>query len=142
MSKLINYLRLPKLERKCFHQALVTMLWVKLGLTILPHAWQRKLFYQTNETGNNPAQPVTLKAICLSITRCAKLLPSKSPCLVNALTAKQLLKWHQQNFQLYLGVRKSDAKLEAHAWLTSNDLVITGGNNCEEEFTVVSVIAG
>ena len=142
MSKLLKYLRLHKLERKCFRQALLTMLWVKLCLTMLPHQWQRKLFYQPSETSNNPTQPATLKAIRLSIARCAKLLPSKSPCLVNALTAKQLLKWHQQNFQLYLGVRKSDATLEAHAWLTSSELVITGGNNCEEEFTVVSVIAG
>lgn len=53
--------------------------------------------------------------------------PWQSACLVQAMTAKMMLKRRGVPSTLYLGLRKEDGELEAHAWLCVDDYVVTGG---------------
>lgn len=67
----------------------------------------------------------------LKISRYVKKISSvtlwESKCLVQALTAKYILKRHKINSTLYLGVSKDNNKnIKAHSWLRCGNLIVTG----------------
>ncbi|MEO1800116.1 MAG: lasso peptide biosynthesis B2 protein, partial [Cyanobacteria bacterium J06629_2] len=67
--------------------------------------------------------------------------PWQSKCLVQAIAAKRMLQSRKIVSTLYLGVtRNSHQSLEAHAWLRSGQMYLTGGRE-REEFTVVATFA-
>jgi hypothetical protein len=67
--------------------------------------------------------------------------PWQSKCLVQALTAQQMLKKRKLSTTLYLGVNKENGKdLNAHAWLRCGQLFVTGGRN-RNEFAEVAKFA-
>ncbi|MGD8781902.1 MAG: lasso peptide biosynthesis B2 protein [Ignavibacteria bacterium] len=66
------------------------------------------------------------------------------PLLYNEIkycTEKLILKKRNIPSTLYLGVKKDDNKMEAHAWLRIGDKIITG-KNVSEDFTVISYFGG
>ena len=67
--------------------------------------------------------------------------PWESKCLVQAITAKILLRFKGLSSTLYLGVARNDQhQLIAHAWLRCGQTIVTGGA-VNHEFTVVSWFA-
>ncbi len=55
--------------------------------------------------------------------------PWESKCLVRALTAKKMLNKRGYPCTLYLGVSPGkDGMMDAHAWLRSGNMYVTGGN--------------
>ena len=67
--------------------------------------------------------------------------PWESKCLVQAITAKILLRLNGLPSTLYLGVARNDRhQLIAHAWLCCGQTIVTGGA-VSHEFTVVSRLA-
>ena len=142
MKLLQKWLALNGAEQWLLLQTLVIMTIIRLLLLTLPHRLQKKVLYKESSTSHKNTDLAKLTLIRTAICRAANHWPAKNPCLVNALTGKQLLKWHGYSFKFYLGVNKEKDKLTAHAWLTSNGLSITGGNNQQQNFAVVSIIQG
>ncbi len=69
----------------------------------------------------------------------AQRTPWKSNCLVHALAAKIMLRRRGIASTVYLGVAKDRGKdLNAHAWLRSGDVILTGKRS-SGEFNVLSV---
>lgn len=67
-----------------------------------------------------------------------KHTPWESLCLVQALTAQNMLKRRKLSSTLYLGVKiGNDKKNEAHAWLRCGEMFVTGGIN-KNEFAEVA----
>jgi len=63
----------------------------------------------------------------------------ESKCLVQAITAKTMLKRRKIKSTIYLGVAKDEnGKMIAHAWVKSCGIVLTGANEMKR-FTVVSM---
>ena len=60
----------------------------------------------------------------------------QSKCLVRALVAQKLLYRKHIPTTLYLGVKKENSKLIAHAWLRAGQLYCTGGDG--KEYTMVA----
>lgn len=68
-----------------------------------------------------------------------KYTPWESKCLVQAMTAKIMLKRRGIKSTIYLGVaRDEEGKMIAHAWLESCGIILTGAKG-SEKFTVVSI---
>lgn len=63
-----------------------------------------------------------------AIPRVAARLPWRADCLVQAMAAQRWLGRLGVESRLHVGVRKPGGQLEAHAWLTSGDTVVTGGD--------------
>lgn len=70
----------------------------------------------------------------------SKNTPWQSKCLVQALTAQRMLKRRKVSSTIYLGVKKKEGKMEAHAWLRCGHIYVTGGIN-KDEFTEVARFA-
>lgn len=68
-----------------------------------------------------------LERISWAIAAAANRVPWRADCLVQAMAAARWLRRHDCGWRLLIGVRRSTSGgLEAHAWLSSADTVITG----------------
>jgi len=76
------------------------------------------------------------KKIAYHVNRVAEHTPWESKCLVRALTAQKLLTKQNISSTLYLGVKKDNEKLVAHAWIRTGCFYATGGNG--EGYTMVT----
>lgn len=66
--------------------------------------------------------------------------PWESKCLVQALTAQKLLKNQGISTTIYLGVRRYENEMKAHAWLRCGEYYVTGGA-IRDQYTVVAKFA-
>ena len=55
-------------------------------------------------------------------------VPWRSDCLVQALAVQHWLASRGVGSSIHLGVRASEAPIDAHAWLTVGDRVVIGGD--------------
>lgn len=69
------------------------------------------------------------------VNRITEHLPWEAKCFVRALTLKRLLSEKKISSTIYLGVKKENNKMVAHAWLRSGLLFLTGGTG--NGYTVV-----
>lgn len=77
-----------------------------------------------------------IKLIARVMHRIKRYLPFRFKCLTAAFIAKYLLKKEKIESTLYIGVGKSDDKLNAHAWLECNGYTVTGKEE-KNKFTPV-----
>lgn len=74
-------------------------------------------------------QAALVERVAFAIPRVAARLPWRADCLVQALAASRWLDRLGIPTTLTLGVRKDmPTDFEAHAWLTANNHIVTGGD--------------
>jgi hypothetical protein len=71
---------------------------------------------------------VKARTIALHVNRIAEHTPWESKCLVRALTAQRLFTKKKISSTLYLGIKKEEDKMIAHAWIRTGVYYATGGN--------------
>ncbi|WP_246503483.1 lasso peptide biosynthesis B2 protein [Clostridium polyendosporum] len=75
----------------------------------------------------------TIKKVAWAVNQASKYTPWESKCLVQALTAQNMLKRRKIYSTLYLGVAKKGSKnINAHAWLRCGQVIVTGGYRRED----------
>lgn len=119
--------KLSEFERVNFFKAAVTLLVVKLGLTLLPFSRFRKVFHWFSST--NRQKEISQKQIeqtAWAVRAAADHLPFELLCLPRALATKFLLR-NVSSLTLEIGVEINSLKIfEAHAWVERNGSVIIG----------------
>lgn len=88
---------------------------------------------------DNAACQIAIR-VAWAVNHVSRNTPWESKCLVQALTAQNMLKRRKVSSTIYLGVKKNGGKMEAHAWLRCGQLYVTGGIN-KGEFTEVARFA-
>jgi len=94
----------------------------------------------TSATHLASAQVVPAQQIGWAVRTVARYTPWDSNCLAQAIAAKTMLRLRRIPSTLYLGVAKKvtdPAQLEAHAWVTYGDQVLTGAPG-HERFTIIA----
>lgn len=76
-----------------------------------------------------------------ALARGSRALPWRSRCLVLAFAGAMMLRRRDVPYILYLGARIGAERLEAHAWLRSGPVRVTGGDG-ERDYAVVGTFAG
>ena len=110
-------------------KALLTAIWL-LARARLEH--RRKPIKAVLErfettTSRSVASAAETELIGWAINSAGSRVPWRSDCLLQAMAASMWLDRIERSYKLNIGVRKNAAgELEAHAWLTSGDLVVTG----------------
>jgi len=74
-----------------------------------------------------------------SIQRISPYTPFKTACLLQALTAQQMLQNRNISGMFYLGVAK-ESKIQAHAWSKCYDIFITGEIG-HQNFKIISIFS-
>lgn len=130
MSAIKTFLRVPL--RGKWYSAQIFVLSAKYRRRILkkPFAqWCNSIGTLGQETQLKPISGELPAQLWYLVPRVCKHTPWESKCLVQALTAKELLNRHGYPCTLYMGVARDDSgKMIAHAWLRCGDAYITGGN--------------
>jgi hypothetical protein len=81
-----------------------------------------------------PARPPAPAAIApervgWALAVAARVVPWRADCLVQAIAARRWLERERQPADVHIGVHKApDGRFEAHAWLRSGGVTVTGGN--------------
>jgi len=89
------------------------------------------------------ATPVETQLIGWAINSAATRVPWRSDCLLQAMAGSMWLDRIERTYKLNIGVRKNAAGgLEAHAWLTSGELVVTGNLPDLKEFSPMPLETG
>lgn len=105
---------------------------------VAPYLGQRMTESSLDDLPDNPHQ---LKQVAWAVNTMSRHTPWQSNCLVRAMAAKRMLQSRKIVSTLYLGVTRSNPKvLEAHAWLRSGSIYLTGGQG-HKHFTVVAMFA-
>jgi len=129
-------IRLP-LGRK----ALLAEAWISLGVArgsvlCLPFRWIAPGL-RSGRNGASVPPADYLELLGWTVRTAGRFTPWKSNCLAQAIAAKRMLQRRRLGSTLYLGVRKSEQELEAHAWLKAESVTLTGGSEIEG-YAVVS----
>ena len=106
----------------------------------IPFRWYIHLF---KDHGKNSHEKITVAKTLIvrkALLRGLHYLPWKGKCLVQALTAKILLRMVHLPGIIFLGVAKEDDQLKAHAWLKSGNQFICGQEG-HKKYTIVQEIS-
>jgi hypothetical protein len=87
-----------------------------------------------------PAERPAALRVGWAIAAAARRLPWRCMCLEQALAARLMLRRRGLPSTLYLGASRGAEAMQAHAWLRSGELILTGAAE-RERFVVVSSFA-
>lgn len=77
---------------------------------------------------DDPAHQTEIRRVGSAIDAVSGYTPWHSNCLAQALAAKIMLRRRGIPSTLYLGLRKDQTSLDAHAWLRAGATIVTGGD--------------
>ena len=143
ISSVRKFFLIPFHEKMLFFEALVTMLSVRIKIAFVPmkQLWPRLGEMQKEtDTVDLPHQYHFVYQVSHAVVRCRKIVKFKDRCYPEAITAKQMLRKRGIASTLYIGVRKETGKVNAHAWLRSGSIFVTGKREMGN-FVVLSTIA-
>jgi hypothetical protein len=140
MLAVFKYFQLSVEEKKCFLEATYYCSLFKIMLLLIPLKKYANLLGKQNIYVNKEPteqEQLTILKISRAIARSRKIIPWKSKCFTEAITAKIMLRKRNIESTLYLGVNKEDSTMLAHAWLRSGSIWVTGRKG-SGRFVVVS----
>lgn len=133
--RLLRDLRaLPRLSPGVWRDLLRAALELALARYRLGNRSAKELIQEAHHSGQLPTLPTptadTMAArVAFAIPRVAARLPWRADCWVQAMAAQRWLRSKGIASQLTIGTRKDpQGNFQAHAWLTCNDKIITGGD--------------
>lgn len=128
-KRLRRLLCLSAVERRLFFEAMLLLGTTRLGLWLLPFQTLRRLLERFAEmpVRSQGTEPVSKYKLVRAVERAGHYMPA-STCLTLALTAQLLLVRQGYPAVLRIGVVKGDrGRIDAHAWVESEDEVVIGG---------------
>lgn len=113
----------------------------RFAVLTLPFRWVSKVFgsqmVSTSETAI-PPKHYRLQDVGWAIEASSRRVPWNANCLAKAIAATIMLRCRKAEGTVYFGVLKNEnGGCEAHAWLRSGDVIVTGAAGMNK-FTVVS----
>ncbi len=98
----------------------------------------RASVFSYDESASQPGLTAQARTIAKAVLAVSRRVPWQATCLVQASAGKIMLNRRGLPGSVYLGVNKTkNGKMEPHAWLTSDSVVILGGGELEK-YSVVS----
>lgn len=140
MARFYSFFHLPWSDRWLLTETGLCLGLARLAVLTVPFRWIIQVLGQTL----HPTRPIDAASALIQLRRvkwavqiASRHTPWTSNCLAQALAGMLLLRRRQIASTLYLGVMKGNLALVAHAWLRSNDITVTGGQELER-YTVIA----
>lgn len=125
MTRFGSLLRFPAREQWYALRALGTLALVRVALGLLPFSRVRAVIDGLSGEPHNAPDPGVARAVRRAVDRAARTIPG-SACLAQSLTAELLLRRAGQSARLSIGVAADGRPLDAHAWVESAGVLVTG----------------
>jgi len=130
-----KFLQLPAKRRLLLAEACVYLIGARIRTAAVPFrtiAPALGAAMTDSEPSLRPEQQAIAGDIAATIDQAARHLPFKLLCLQQAIAAKRMLTRRGIPGTLYLGTQRDpDGQLQAHAWLRSGVIRVTGGSGTE-----------
>ncbi len=135
MSKLAKFIKLSSPDR-----VLVLETFILLGLSraivlTLPFRWLANALGRRTNKATEQNESLTMPQIhrvTWAIRRISCHTPWRSNCLAKAIAGRYMLSRRRVASTIYFGmVKNSEGELNAHAWLKSGNMILTGGSNLD-----------
>lgn len=143
MKKTRKFLCLSPADRGLLVKAAFLLVAIRLGLWLLPFRTLRRLLsIRTRAPIKSPeADQSSLRRVVWGVKATSRYVPAAT-CLTQAWAAQVLLCRLGHPTRLRIGVAKSKGgKLEAHAWVESQDEIVIGHLADLSRFTVLPPLA-
>ncbi len=136
-KSLKSFIKLPGKEKKTVIEVVFLLLYGRI-LLLLPYKYMKQYFGNYNEVNSDSSLNLReLRRISRLIQKVGNLMPWKCTCLVNAITAKIMLRRRNIPATIFFGMAKdNDKKIAAHAWVKCGDIYVTG-EHTEFEYKAV-----
>jgi Transglutaminase-like superfamily len=129
MNKVSKFFRLPSYEKSLLIRSWILLGIIKLGLELLPFLTLKNLLMKMGPMLAEGNGRFSEEKLAWAVGVSSKYLP-KATCLVQALALHLLLQQAGHQSSLHIGVDNGiGGRLEAHAWVESQDRVLIGGSN-------------
>ena len=125
LPRLRSLSELPTSERRLALQALGTLVVVRLVLWLLPFGSVRKVVDRWAAVPSAAPDAARARGVRRAVDRAARTIPG-SACLPQALTAELMLRRAGQPARVSIGVAPDGHPLDAHAWVESAGIMVTG----------------
>jgi len=127
-SRLLRFVQLDSADKWLLLRATAWLAIARIMLIVMPFRHlSARLSATSNSTQTEPDQDL-LQRIAYAISAAANNVPWRSDCFPQTIAARMLLKRFGYTSTIHLGVdRVGEDELEAHAWLTCGETVVTGG---------------
>ena len=142
MKALNQWLRISWADRWLLVEAITFLSLVRLAIKLVPFS---RLAPYLGEPVSMPdielsqTTEALVKRIAWAINIMAKYIPWTPSCLEKSMAAKRILRRRKIPSTLYLGVAKSNPnEFDAHAWLQSGTVIVTGEVDHERYITLIS----
>ncbi len=130
MIRIIHFMRLNR-EKGLTLQVWLWAACFRLLLRFVPIRFLKKHFGAAGEESpeDESIESYTqARKIAYHVNRISDHTPWESKCLVRALTAQRLLTKKKISSTLYLGVKKENSGMIAHAWIRTGSYYAAGGD--------------
>lgn len=142
MRPIRRFARLPWAKRVALIEAAVSLACARLVIVLVPFRHVAALLgtpqLESSARPSTGEETGRINQVRWSITVAARHVPWEAVCLPQAMAGKWMLKRRGVISTLYLGVKRSEARMQAHAWLRAGETIVTGGQDSPQHFTVVS----
>ena len=140
LSRLRSLAGMPRGERALALEALWTLALVRAGLRLLSF---RRLRARIERAGGaqGAADELQARAVRRAVDRAARTVPG-SACLAQALTAEVMLRRAGCAVRTSIGVSHGGRPLDAHAWVQSAGVLVTGDAEDLGKYTTLLVFGG
>ncbi len=99
---------------------------IRIGLLLLNFRDLLKFLHRISQPSRKAAKPVSINKIVWAVNVASRYLPGVK-CLARALATELIMRRYSYNPDLRIGVAKdTTGKLEAHAWIEYQGLIIIG----------------
>jgi hypothetical protein len=130
LTRLRSFLRLPAAERRLAARAIAWLVITRVGLRLFSFNRVHALTAGRSRDGARSREDWP-RAVRRAILRASRSLPGSS-CLAQSLVAERLLREGGRGARLSIGVANRDGSiasritLDAHAWVESDGVLVTG----------------
>jgi len=127
LTRIRSYSRLPAAEKALAVRAIFSLAFVRVALRLLSFDRVHALMAGQSAPGARSGDAWPL-AVRRAVLRASRSLPGSS-CLAQSLVAERLLRRGGSQARLTIGVAPADAQrvtLDAHAWVESGGVLVTG----------------
>lgn len=138
MRRVYRLFLMPYREKKLLTQSLFLILFVRIGLWVLPFNLLDRWLNRAALVGDKAADWATIRRVVRSVRSCSRFVPGAT-CLTQALATRVLLQMDGQASDLKIGVeRDRNERFGAHAWIEVDGRIVIGKLPRHHRFAVLN----
>lgn len=128
IRRLFKFFRISGSDRHLLIMTLIILATIRLGLWLMPFRTLLKVLAKISRQSDclEVTNLVSVRKIAWAVNAVSRYMPGVK-CLARALTTQVLMSRYGHSCELRIGVAKAEeGKLEAHAWIEHEGLVVIG----------------